>query len=119
MGILINVWTMLKWTALRVPEALAVELGEDPPQEGIHIENPLSCEDWAACVGSLLNGLVIAAAPVTAIAVLVGGYQLMSSGGNEEKVSRGKKTILYAAAGYGVILLSTAVVGLVQGILGP
>jgi hypothetical protein len=50
--------------------------------------------------------------------VLVGGFQLMMAGGDTEKVTRGRKTILYAAVGFAVVLLAKSVALIIQNILG-
>jgi hypothetical protein len=48
---------------------------------------------------------------------LVGGFQLMTSAGNPEKASQGRKTLLYAAIGFGVVLIAGGLAKLLQSIL--
>jgi hypothetical protein len=61
--------------------------------------------------------VAILAAPVVGVMVLVGGFQLMASGGDPEKVKKGKNTIVYSAVGYAVILLATAVAAVIQDVV--
>jgi len=50
--------------------------------------------------------------------VLIGGFQMITAAGNAEKFSSGRKTILYAAIGFAVVLAAKAVVVLIKNILG-
>lgn len=85
--------------------------------QGVDIPNPLSCDTAVACVQGLLNGLILLAIPVASIMILVGGFQIMFANGSEEKVSQGKKTIIYACVGFGCIVLSSGVTAIIQDFL--
>lgn len=115
MGIWIFQWIGVHVALALTPRASA-DIGDLPSGSGggITIQNPLSCEEWSECIQGLLNGLAILAAPVVGIMILVGGFQLMSSGGDPEKVKKGRNTIVYSAVGYAVILLATAVAAVIQ-----
>ena len=54
------------------------------------------------------------AAPLATIMVLVGAFQLITSSGDPEKVSQGKKTITYAAIGLVVALIAGGIVSIIQ-----
>ncbi len=98
-----------------------VALADGEPQgEGSNftIPNPLSCSELQECVKDIINSLIILAAPVVAVMVVIGGFQILTAGGDPEKFSRGRKTILYAAVGFGAILLATGVVYVITDILG-
>lgn len=58
------------------------------------------------------------AAPLSIIMVLVGGFQLITSSGNPEKVSQGRKTIIYAAIGFVAAMLAGGVVSIVKNFIG-
>lgn len=114
-----KIW-ILYWLGLQASQALAQGPSPLPPatppaaSPGLQIDNPLQCEDGTECVSNLLGGLVVLAAPVAAIIILIGGFQIMASGGNEEKLKAGKATILYAALGYGIILLAGGAASIIQ-----
>lgn len=77
--------------------------------------NPLApCGDIPCVVGKIINVLFVLAVPLVAVLVIIGGYQILFSAGNPEKVSLGKKTILYSTIGFVVILLAKGVVLLIQ-----
>jgi hypothetical protein len=48
--------------------------------------------------------------------VLWGGFKMMTSSGDPEKFSSGKKTLLYAAVGFVVVLLANSVVSIIGSI---
>ncbi len=67
------------------------------------------------CLAGKITGLLLTISiPIVSIMVLVGGYQIMTAGGNPEKASSGKKTILYAAIGFVAVLLAKTVPTLLQ-----
>ncbi len=52
-------------------------------------------------------------AGVSLLFVVIGGYQYMTAGGNEEKLTSGKKTVLYAILGLVVVITAVTVVNIV------
>lgn len=58
------------------------------------------------------------AIPLCVIMALVGAFQLMTSAGDPEKTSRGRKTLIWAAAGFGIVLIAGGLATLLQNILG-
>ena len=83
------------------------------------IPNPLSCGSGQEnplqdCVQKVLTDLLILATPIVAVMVIIGGYQILTAGGEPEKFSRGKKTIIYAAVGFAIILMANGVVYIIQ-----
>ncbi|MBI3589315.1 MAG: hypothetical protein HY093_02785 [Candidatus Liptonbacteria bacterium] len=88
------------------------------------ILNPLKCgndpnvQPLQDCVDKVLNGLIVLSAPIVAVMVMVGGFQILSAGGDPEKFSTGRRTILYAAVGFAVILLAKGVVLIIESIVG-
>jgi Type IV secretion system pilin len=54
------------------------------------------------------------ASPLAVIMVLVGAFQLITSSGSPEKVSKGRKTILWAAIGFLLAILAGGIVNIIQ-----
>ena len=48
--------------------------------------------------------------------MIVGGIQILTAYGNEEKVSAGKKTMTYAIVGLLIAILSYAIVSIISGV---
>jgi len=80
------------------------------------LTNPLSCNDFNQCVDKLTGNLLTISIPIAAIMILVGGFQIMTAGGNEENLTRGRKTLTYAAIGFAVVVLAKSVVTILQSI---
>lgn len=91
--------------------------GSGVPSGGL--TNPLgsSCTSLTCPASRVVNLLFTIAIPLCAIMVLVGGFQMMMSAGNPEKFSKGKKTLVYAAIGFAVVLIAGSVATLIQNFL--
>lgn len=81
------------------------------------LQNPLCpCQDFQCVAVKIVGFLLEIAVPLTAIMVLVGGFIMITSAGNPEKFSQGKKTLLYAAIGFVVVLFANAIVQVIKSI---
>ena len=84
----------------------------------ISLPNPLSCQDLGCILTQIISKIAQLAIPIVVIMVLVGGFQIMTAGGNEEKVKEGKSTIKWAVIGYIIILLANGLVLIIKSVLG-
>ncbi len=111
------------------PVAITYGSGGTPPispsspvtsSSSIALTNPLgsSCNDLTCPLAAVMNFIFTISIPICGIIILIGGFQMMTAGGNPEKFSTGKKTILYAVIGFVVVLLAGGVAKLIQSILG-
>ena len=80
------------------------------------LTNPLNTTDATVVLGYITTFLLAIAAPICGIMVVWGGFQMITARGNPEKFSKGKKTLLYAAIGFVVILFASSVVPLIKSI---
>lgn len=80
----------------------------------ISLPNPLASDTFEELVDALINWLLIITSPIVALLVVYAGAQTMFSGGSAEQASQAKKIILYALIGYGVILTSKILVGVIK-----
>ncbi len=94
----------------------ALAQGGPLPTQTFTLPSPFGTHDFAWVVGKIANFLLIIGGPLVAIMILIGGYMMVTSGGNSEKFGTGKKTILYAAIGFAVILLAKGVAMIIQSI---
>lgn len=60
----------------------------------------------------ILIGLLMA---ITVLFIVLGGYQYVTSAGNEEQAKRGRRTLTYAIIGLVVVILSYVIVNTVSG----
>jgi hypothetical protein len=49
--------------------------------------------------------------------ILIGAFQMLFSGGNEEKFKLGRKMILYTAIGYAIILIGWGLTSIIRDFL--
>jgi hypothetical protein len=94
--------------------------GQTGQQKGFGLEdvNPLQTTNIAELLDRVIGALLVISIPIATIMVIVGAFQILTAAGNVEKVSTGKKTILYAALGLGVILIARVLIAVVKGVLG-
>jgi hypothetical protein len=81
------------------------------------LQDPLGGKTFQQVVDSITSGLLTVATPVVAIMVIVGGFMIMTAGGNSEKVTTGRNAILYAVIGYAVLLFAKVVVSILKDLL--
>lgn len=85
----------------------------------VSLENPLSggdtFEQILCTVGDWLRDIGI---PIAVIMILVGAFQLMTSGGEPEKLNRGKKTILWTVVGYAILFIGWGIAEVISNVLG-
>lgn len=66
--------------------------------------------------GKFLGGFLGLCAIASVIFIIVGGLQMLFAFGNEEKVGKAKKTIIWAVAGLVISILAVAIVQIVSNI---
>ena len=87
-------------------------------QESVTLENPLknggSFEEILKAIGDFI---ILIGAPIAVLMILIGAFQIMTSGGEPEKLTRGKKTILWTAIGYGILVIGWGIADVISGVL--
>ena len=95
---------------------LAQTVGGSAGSGGILV-NPLApCDNFPCLATKIVGFLLEIAVPLTAIMVLVGGFMMITAGGDPEKFSKGKKTLLYAAIGFVVVLFANGIVQVIRSV---
>ncbi len=83
----------------------------------ITLTNPLApATDLTTVLGYFNTFLLAIATPLCGIMVVWGGFQMMTAGGNPEKFSEGKKTLLYAAVGFVVVIFASSVTYIIKSV---
>ncbi len=75
------------------------------------LPNPLGLEG-ANLIDVILRGLQVILGVIDIFALfmfILGGFELLTSGGNPDRIKRGKETLVWATAGIVVITLSYAI----------
>jgi hypothetical protein len=85
----------------------------------INIPDPLGGATFDKVATSIINTLAtVIAPPLAAIMVLIGALQIMTAGGDESKISAGRKTLLYTAIGFGIVVAGNLILQLIRETLG-
>ena len=69
----------------------------------------------ADSIVAVINFVLTFLALIAVIFVIVGGFRILMAGGNEESVTKGRKTIIYAIIGIVIIFFSRVIVGFFTG----
>jgi hypothetical protein len=88
-------------------------------QAQISFTNPLrpgniSYEEMLARVLSWVFGFALA---IGVLMIIIGGYMMVTSGGDPQKFASGRKTVVYALSGVAIVAVSRGIIALVEQIL--
>ncbi len=84
----------------------------------IGLQNPLNVGSIPDLIYAVLDWFVLAVGPAVAVIMIIyGAFNILTAGGDPKKFELGKKSILYAVVGYGIILIAEGVVLIVQKLL--
>ena len=98
-----------------VPAAFAQVTNQQNP---IQLTNPLNTTNFTDVINNIAGFLFTdIAIPLSTIMILVGAFQFMTGGGDPEKISKARKTIMYAAIGFAVALIASGVSSIIKSIL--
>ncbi len=82
------------------------------------ISNPLNAPTFEALVHNIIKFLVVVSVPILSLVILYVAFQMLTSGGDPEKFTTGKRTVLYGIIGFIIILLAQGVSSIIQNITG-
>jgi 4-amino-4-deoxy-L-arabinose transferase-like glycosyltransferase len=82
----------------------------------LQLQNPLNATSVEEVLKSAAPKLTLLAAPIVTIVVLYGAFLMITAAGDPEKIKSGKKTLLYAAIGFAVVLLADSIVPVIRDI---
>ena len=77
-----------------------------------------SSQSLSDLVANVIRILLIFAGVIAIVFVIIGGYQYVVSGGNEETAEKGKKTLINAIIGIVVIVLAYAIINVIVNLVG-
>ena len=98
--------------------ALGAPGGGDGGQT-VTFTNPLGNATFGTVATAIAEALIAFAIPILAIMVIWGAFQLITSGGAPDKISSGKKTLLYAVIGFAIVLLAKELPAAIEELLKP
>ena len=84
----------------------------------VSISNPLNVDSLPKLINNVISGLLGVVGAISLLMVVIGGILWMTSGGNSDRIKRGKDTLVWAVMGLIVIFLSYAIINFVFQSLG-
>ena len=67
---------------------------------------------------NIISILLLVAAGIAIVFVIIGGYQYMTSAGNEEQAEKGKQNVINAIIGIVIILMSYVIITVIANLVG-
>lgn len=64
-------------------------------------------------IANVVRLMLMFSGAIAVVFVIIGGYQYMTSAGNEESAEKGKKTLINAVIGIVIIILSYAIISVI------
>lgn len=80
---------------------------------GAELPNPLGTSDVSTLVARIINIILGLVGVLALVMFIYGGIMWMTSGGNEQKIKKGKDTLVWATLGLAIIFFSYAMVNFV------
>ncbi len=77
------------------------------------LANPLGVDNLPELIGKLINGALGIVGSLALIMFIYGGLIWMTSGGNDEKIKKGKGILIWAIFGIVVVFTSYSILSLV------
>jgi len=106
-------------TSLGLPSTEAKPGGSCPgPAPSGGIQNPLNTICFSGLLDSILNVIFTLSLIVVPFVVIYAGFLFVTGGGNPQQISRARDTLIWAAVGFGVILISKGLPFILKDILG-
>lgn len=81
-----------------------------PPPAAVPLENPLGAADVSSFTANVIQGVLGIVGVLALLYFVLGGLQWLTSQGNQDKVKRGRETLIWATFGLAMIFFSYIVV---------
>lgn len=96
----------------------AQQTGGGGPRPDTSLPDPLGGQSFAELINRFISWLIKISAPLFVIFLIIGAFQIMTAGGDENKFKKGKNTLTYTIIGFGIILLAKGIIFVVKEFLG-
>jgi len=104
-----------------INSALARVVGTNPT--GLQINPPtlpggqVLPDSICALLNNITDFLLLIVAPLAGLMILWAAFQILTASGDPAKFATGKRTLVYALVGLGIVILSEGIVAIVIGLL--
>lgn len=114
---LIAVFVLFLMTPLVVFAQAPGEFSDCPPGT-VCLPNPLGTDTtFTALLDRVLTFLLEAGGIIATIMIVIGAFQMLFAGGDPEKFITGRRTIIYTAVAYGILVVAKGISLVIKDIL--
>lgn len=82
-------------------------------------DNPAGVTDFIQIFEKLVNLLVFIAVPILSFVILWGGFELLTSEGNPDKINKGRDIIFWGIVGFILVLISSGFGYIIRSVFEP
>jgi hypothetical protein len=113
-------WGVMAGTAASSFLITGVAYAQSTQSQAISLTDPLGGKETFTTVATAVAGFLFwdIAMPLSVVMVLVGAFQLMTSAGEPEKVSQGRKTLMYAIIGFAIAFVAGGITNIIKSLIG-
>lgn len=84
----------------------------------VTLQNPIKAETFQGLINALLDFIWKIALVATPVMIVIGGIIMVVSAGNPEQVKTGKNTVIWALAGFALIILARGLFDFIKMVIG-
>lgn len=84
---------------------------------GIKITNPLTSDNFKQLISNIADWLILIGIPVATLMFLWAGVLFATSAGDEKRIEKAKKTLIWAVIGLSIILISKGLSEIIKDLL--
>ncbi|MBI4992446.1 MAG: hypothetical protein HZB99_04485 [Candidatus Harrisonbacteria bacterium] len=82
------------------------------------VKNPLGTEDVSQIINQISGWLLRIGTPIITLMLLWGAFQIMSAGGDTEKITKGRRIVTWTIIAAVLLLSATGIIYIVRNLLG-
>ncbi len=82
------------------------------------IKSPINATSFEALVGNITNFIFWVALALAPLLFLIAGFYILTAGGDPNRVTTGKRIMIYTLIGFAIILFARGLIALLQNVLG-
>ena len=82
------------------------------------ITNPIEYDTIAELIEAIINFIWLLGIVAAPLVIIIGGFMLLTSGGNPNRLEQARKVMLYGIIGFAIILTVKGLIALIKGVLG-
>jgi len=88
--------------------------GSPPPTT---IQNPITATDFTILLTSIIGWVQNIAVLIAVLMIIYSGFLFMTAGGEEEKITKAKKTLIWSLVGLAILIMGENFITLIKNIL--